>query len=207
MDTAKIWLDSKRLDLQPEGWFIDRIIHTASLPALEAGTHVLEAEFPLGLNTKLEYMYLLGDFGVNVVGSIKTITAPVRRLAFGDWVHQGLPFYSGNVTYHLEVESGDNLTLRVPHYRGALVGVTVDGVEQPEIIYSPYVCKVNGLKPGKHQVDLTLYATRYNTLAALHHLSSIPFSQGPDCWRSTNDLWNYEYSFVPQGIMSSPRFY
>ena len=58
-----------------------------------------------------------------------------------------------------------------------------------------------------HQVDLTLYATRYNTLAALHHLSSIPFSQGPDCWRSTNDLWNYEYSFVPQGIMSSPRFY
>ncbi len=207
MDTAKIWLDGKRLDLQPEGWFIDRIIHTASLPALEAGTHVLEAEFPLGLNTKLEYMYLLGDFGVNVVGSIKTITAPVRRLAFGDWVHQGLPFYSGNVTYHLEVESGDNLTLRVPHYRGALVGVTVDGVEQPEIIYSPYVCKVNGLKPGKHQVDLTLYATRYNTLAALHHLSSIPFSQGPDCWRSTNDLWNYEYSFVPQGIMSSPRFY
>jgi hypothetical protein len=41
----------------------------------------------------------------------------------------------------------------------------------------------------------------------MHHLSSIPFSQGPDSWRSTDDLWNYEYSFAPKGILSSPRIY
>ena len=207
MDVADIWLDGQKLELSPKGWFIDRIIKTADIPALSAGTHVLEAEFPLGLNTKLEYMYLLGDFGVDVAGTIKTITAPVRKLAFGSWVHQGLPFYSGNVTYHVDMETGAEATVRVPHYRGALVGLSVDGAVQEDIIYSPYVRKVTDLQPGKHRFDFTLYGTRYNTLAALHHLASVPFSQGPDCWRSTNDLWNYEYSFKDQGIMSSPRFY
>ena len=207
MDVCQLWLDGEKIEPRDTGWFIDRIIRTTPLPSISAGTHILEAEFPLGLNTKLEYMYLLGDFGVSVAGCEKTITAPVRELAFGDWTHQGLPFYSGNVTYHVSLETQGGGCVRVPHYRGAMVGLRVDGGEEQPIIYSPYVYDLSALAAGCHQFDFTLYATRYNTLAALHHVSSIPFSQGPDCWRSTDDLWNYEYSFVPQGIVSSPRFY
>ena len=207
MDVCRLWLDGKEVKPKDSGWFIDRIIRKTPLPKVQAGTHWLEAEFPLGLNTKLEYMYLLGDFGVEVSGCEKVITPPVRELAFGDWTHQGLPFYSGNVTYHVSLETRGGIRVRVPHYRGAMVGLRADEGEEFPIIYSPYACDLTDLAPGGHRFDFTLYATRYNTLAALHHLSSIPFSQGPDCWRSTDDLWNYEYSFVPQGILSSPRFY
>jgi hypothetical protein len=75
-----------------------------SFPAAP-GRSVLELTVPLGLQTSIEYAYLLGDFGVRVAGVEKTIIPPVRELAFGDWVPQGLPFYGGNVTYHIFVET------------------------------------------------------------------------------------------------------
>lgn len=207
MDESRVWLNGKEMERKAAGWFIDPVIQKMFLPPLEEGINILEAEFPLGLNTKLEYLYLLGDFGVEVAGCSKTITEPVRELAFGSWTSQGLAFYSGSVTYHIDMECAGPAVLRVPHYRGALIEAAVDNEAAGEIIYSPYALEMPGLRAGKHRFNLTLYATRQNTLAALHHLSSIPFAQGPDSWRSTEDLWNYEYSFTPQGILSSPRFY
>ena len=130
----------------------------------------------------------------------------VRTLAFGNWVSQGLPFYSGNVTYHLTVQTGPCI-LRVPHYRGALMWVFVDGKDRGPLIYSPYQLCLEDLQTVLHQMDIKLYGTRQNTFAPLHHLGSIPFSQGPDSWRSTHDLWNYEYCLSEKGILSSPRLY
>lgn len=207
MEESEVWWNGKQVRLRDEGWFIDPVIRKAALPPIEEGVNRLEVELPLGLNTKLEYLYLLGDFGVSVSGCCKTIAAPVRELAFGSWTTQGLPFYSGSVTYHMDMECNGATVLRVPHYRGAMMEVSVDSQPAGEIIYSPYALELPRLDKGGHRFDVTLYATRQNTLAALHHLSSIPFAQGPDSWRSTDDLWNYEYSFTPQGIISSPRFY
>ena len=205
-EATALW-DGRTIPLRPEGWYVDPVIQTTALPEITPEKHCLEMTFPLGLNTKLEYLYLLGDFGVELRGVSKTLTEPVRELAFGSWVHQGLPFYGGKLTYHTEMETGRSAVLRIPQYRGALVRVSVDGTDRGPIIYSPYAMLIDGLQPGMHCFDLTLYATRYNTFAALHHLSTIPFSQGPDCWRSTGDLWNDEYQPIAQGILSSPRWY
>ena len=115
--------------------------------------------------------------------------------------------YGGNVTYHLAVQTGRGAILRCPHYRGACLRVAVDGEHRGPIVFSPYEIDLSDLPPGEHRIDVTVFGTRQNTFGPLHHLSSIPFSQGPDSWRSTGDLWRYEYALSDKGLMSSPRVY
>lgn len=203
---SMITLNGVAVETNVAGYYADKAIEKVKLPKICEGENILEISCGISMLKGLEYCYILGDFGVSVTGIHKKITAPVRTLHFGSWVHQGLPFYGGNVTYHLEAECG-GAVLRVPHYRGALLKVYVDGEDFGSIIYSPYEISLDGLKQGKHKIDIKAYGTRQNVFAPTHHLGSIPFYQGPDSWRSTGDLWNYEYSLSDKGIMSSPRIY
>lgn len=189
------------------GWYVDEDIKTVPLPALHKGDNCLEITVPIGLRTNLEAFYLLGDFGVRVNGTQKTVTAPVRSLGFGDIVSQGLPFYTGNLSYHFQVESEGGLTIRVPRYRGGLLKVFIDGTQAGNIIFSPYTLELPQLASGRHEVTIMLYGTRYNGFAQLHHTPGVYFYQSPNSWRSALDLWCYEYQFKPAGILKSPELY
>ncbi len=189
------------------GWFVDQSIRTVRLPPMPAGVNTLEIRMPVGRRTNLECCYLLGDFGVRVCGVEKTVTAPVRRLGFGDIVPQGLPFYTGNVLYHFDLETGSELRIRVPAYRGGLVKVLADGRDMGNIAFSPYDIRIAGLSPGPHRITLKLYGVRQNGFAQLHHTPGNRFYQSPNSWRSAGDLWCYEYQFKPMGILKSPEIY
>jgi len=202
-----IVLNGEQVSTEITGWYVDHFIKTIALPNLRKGKNELLITRPVGLRTTMEACYLLGDFGVIVRGTKKMLIEPVRTLAFGTWTQQGLPFYGGNVTYHLEAEFGADAILRCPHYRGALMRIAVDGEDLGPVIYSPYQIKLPTLSEGKHQIDVTVYGSRQNTFAPLHHLSTFQYSQGPDAYRSTGDLWNYEYAFADKGLLSSPRLY
>ena len=189
------------------GWYVDKDIKTVKLPPLHVGDNVLEIVVPIGRRTNLECFYLLGDFGVRINGVVKTIVPTVCKLGFGDIVKQDLPFYTGNVEYHFDVETKGGFALCVPFFRGALVGVAVDGKDLGRIAFSPYMVKTGDLTPGKHRVTLKLYGTRQNGFAQLHHTPGVYFYQSPDSWRSEGDLWTYEYQFKPAGILKSPEVY
>lgn len=207
MQDMKIRLNGQPASPDIVGWYVDKAIETIKLPPIKKGDNILEIKSPIGGRTNLEWFYLLGDFGVRVDGSIATIIPPVRTLAFDSYVHQGLPFYTGNLTYHLDVEIQGKAKLRIPVYRGALIRIAVDGEDKGTIVYSPYILNLSELKPGKHRIDITLYGTRQNGFAQLHHSPSVFFYQSPDSWRSTGDLWLYEYQLKPAGIMKSPEIY
>ena len=204
---TQVVLNGKAAPSVAEGWFVDKDIHVIALPDLHVGDNILEITVPIGLRTNLECFYLLGDFGVRVNGTLKTVTAPVRRLGFSDIVPQGLPFYTGNIRYHLNVRTIGGLTIRVPRYRGGLIKVFVDGKERGNIIYSPYVLNLPDVADGDHHVELLLYGTRYNGFAQLHHTPGVYFYQSPNSWRSAGDLWCYEYQFKNAGILRSPEVY
>jgi hypothetical protein len=204
---TRILFNGKEISSSADGWYTDKSIQTVRLPPLNTGENIIELCLPMDDAMPFEYCYLLGDFGVTVAGTDKKIIAPVRELAFGSWVYQGLPFYGSNVTYHIKAETKGGICLRVPHYRGALMRVWVDGIDRGTIAFSPYSLELPDLTPGEHEFDIKLYGTRQNCFGPLHHLGSIPFSQGPDSWRSDRDLWNYEYHLSDKGIMGSPRIY
>jgi len=151
-------------------------------------------------------MYILGDFGVTVDGYSCVITKPVRSLDFGDITSQGLPFYGGNLIYHLGAEiPTDKFTIRATQYRGHLLKVKVDGKDYGPLVYSPYEMEIPAGK-GKHKIDLVCFGSRINTFGQLHCVERAPQTWwGPNSWRTTGANWSYDYQFWPQGVLKSPE--
>ena len=212
-DKCKITLNGEPITATPDGYYIDRYVKTVALGNISAGESIIEISMPFGLRTDLEACYLIGKFGTSYRGRESRIIPLPKRLNFGSVVEQGLAFYGANIDYATDVEldSDGILEIIATHYRGALIGVAVDGVDIGRIAFQPFTLRAPTLKKGKHRITYTLYGTRYNTLTALHNLNANKKRMyiGPIYWRSENEAWAYEYQTRPMGILKTPilKFY
>lgn len=197
-------LNGRRVENNITGYYVDEKIQTIELPAISRGDNILVLEVAFGEGTDVENAFLLGDFGVRVQGACQTITEPVRRLAFGDITRQGLPFYGGNVTYKLEAEAQNQITIRAPYYKGSLIGVSIDGERCGSIVVPPYRYEKR-VESGKHLVELTLFGNRINTFGCLHNCNENCTWFGPDAWRTKGDGYSYEYQLHRVGILKAPE--
>lgn len=205
-ESVEISVNGCPVDNASVGWFVDESIKKVQLPDLPAGDSVIELTLPFGRRSNVEWCYLLGDFGVRVQGAEKTVIPPVRRLGFGDWTTQGLPFYCGNVTYKIPVRvEKDTLTIRVPQYRGSVLGMEMDGVRQGDMAYAPYEYTFANFQPGEHEVGITVYGNRVNGFGCVHNCDDSTSWFGPDCWRSEGVRWCYEYRLRKSGLLVSPQ--
>jgi hypothetical protein len=188
------------------GWYVDKSIKTVALPALKKGENILEAEIPFGKNTNTEWAYLLGDFGVEVCGRFVRVVAARETLAFGNITAQGLPFYGGNITYHVPIETkGGTLSVRSSNYKGIMQSFTLDGGEEMPAIYPPYTVKFENVSAGKHTLDVTLYGHRRNGFGPVHLANLKETWIGPMAWRSTGEAWCYDYMICEEGILTTPE--
>ncbi len=202
-ENAKIIFNGNEIPNNIIGYYADKDIKTVALADINKGENILEITLPFGKRTNTEWCYILGDFGVNVAGRAKVITALPEKLGFGSIISQGLPFYGGNITYHLEAE-GNAFRVEATRYKGTLISVAVDGEEKGKIVYPPYALDVCGLADGKHKVDITLFGNRYNAFGPVH-LTDVKHSwHGPGAWRSDEECWSYEYVLRDVGILASP---
>ncbi len=202
---AKITCNGEAVSNQADGYYVDKSIQCVALPTLPAGISTLEVEYPFGQRTALEWMYLLGDFDVEVDGRNTRIVAAREKIGFDNVVDQGMPFYSGALIYHLETETnGGDLEVTVPQYRGSAVRVTVDDDASQMVVYQPYRAKFTGLAAGKHKVDVKLYIPRSNGFGSVHLADGKHPYQSPGVWRTSGDSWTYEYRLLEEGIISAP---
>jgi hypothetical protein len=202
---ARISVDGVDVTRAPAGWWVDEAIQTVPLPDLEPGQHVIEVDTPFGAATRFEWMYLLGEFGVEVRGRHCRIIAPVRTLAFGDWTRQGLPFYAGNVTYHCRAQAAGQTLLSIPRFKAPLLTVSIDGKRRGPIAFPPYQIELGELADGAHDIDITAFGSRINAFGALHNCATRIWWHGPDAWHSAGSNWSYEYQLRPCGILTAPR--
>ena len=205
-ESADIFLNGETVNKASCGWYVDKAIQKIALPEIRKGKNTLLIAYPIGRRTNLECLYLLGDFGVKVQGTRKTLLAPVRKLGFGDIVPQGLPFYTGNLTYKFRITADGDFTLRIPRYKGALTKIYLDDQPAGSIVFSPYTLKIPASE-GVHELKIKLFQTRINGFGQLHHTPGVYFYQSPNSWRSADDLWTYEYQLKPAGILKSPELY
>lgn len=188
-----------------EGWYVDRRIRTVSLGDLKKGDNELRIVLDFQEKTNLEPICLLGDFGVRVFGRSAVVTEPVKELEFGDWTVQGLPFYGGNVTYHVDgVSRGTVGELEISRFASPLIRVEVNGNAQGTLAFSPYRLNNIPLKKGKNRIDITAYGNRINTFGALHNCDVTDNKAAPDYWRTKGTSWSYEYCLRPSGILKAP---
>ena len=210
------------------GYYVDRDIKTVALPGIRQGENILELAIPLGQRTNVEWCYLLGDFGVTVHGRDVRITALPEKLGFSDITVQGLPFYGGNLTYHIPVASaGGRITVRSSRYRGVLQTVSVEKNAASEtasadgssasksasagpgsglpLFLPPYTASLGTLPAGTHELALTLFGHRRNGFGPVHLADLKETWIGPDAWRSTGDRWCYDYCIAEEGILATPE--
>lgn len=204
-DQARIIWNGEQLAAAPDGYYVDASILTVPLPGLRKGSNCLELVLPFGRKTNTEWCYLLGDFHVQVAGCSRMLVPFQQRIGFSSVTAQGLPYYGGNITYQMEVDMPEcALGIAVPHYRGAMVRVSLDGKDAGVIAYDPYELVVDAVSAGHHKVELTLFGTSFNAFGGVHHTDADDLWAGPDYWRTKGDRWCYEYRLRDMGIISSP---
>lgn len=83
---------------------------------------------------------------------------------------------------------------------------SVDGKEAGYIAFSPYEVSLGELPSGEHLLELTVFGNRVNTFGILHNCDQKEDWYGPNAWRTTGDLWSYEYQIKPSGLLKAPVF-
>lgn len=123
---------------------------------------------------------------------------------------QGMPFYGGNVVYQTEIsvpDGADAIRIHVPHYKGALISVKLDGECVGKIVYQPYDLTLEGISAGKHTVEFMLFGNRHNSFGPLHNCDHGLRWFGPNAWVTKGDKFSYEYNLADMGILRSPEIF
>ena len=203
--SMSVWLNGRKVPVKHEGWYVDYEICVMPLGDLQKGENVLEIHMPYAPQTNVEWMYLLGDFGVRVAGRSRTLIKLEETIGFGSITEQGMPYYGGNIEYHIPFDTeGGDVYLRIPHYLGTGLKVAVDDQVIGCIAYPPYAVRLGHLQPGECWLNLTLLGHRCNSFGPVHLADENEKWIGPGAWRTTGDKWTYEYRLKTEGILSAP---
>jgi len=194
------------------GWWVDLSLRKLPLDTalLHLGKNELVLECDYAENHPgLEIIYLLGNFGTQANGVDVAMTALPTTLQLGDWVPQGLTFYSGSVSYRrcidLKADKGQRLFIRVPEYRGVAVRVLVNGKAAGIAAWEPNEVEVTGLADGPADVQIQLIGHRRNSHGPFHLKDKWPNWTGPGEFTRGPDSWFDGYQLVPCGLMTEPE--
>lgn len=191
------------------GWWTDRAIRRIPLdPAhLVKGKNVIELTCAYHEDVNFEASFLLGNFGVRLEGTGATIIEEPETLTVGDWGLQGLPFFSGAITYRAKLRvakkaAGERVVLSVPNFQGACVRVFVDGHEAGILGWAPYELDITDLVKGKEvEVAIEVYGSRHNAFGPLHIKTKEMEWVGPGEYVTEGKKWQEEYNLKPYGLM------
>jgi hypothetical protein len=157
-----------------------------------------------------ESAFLLGDFGVKLTGFEKPVlTAPAKSLRCGDWTKQGLPFYSGSVSYMTGfkniVKNDETCFLVLPGFQAPAARVFVNGAEAGVIAWEPAELDITPfLKHDLNEVRIEIFGHRRNSHGPLHLTDRNPVWTGPDQFISSGDQWQDAYVIKPCGLKKAP---
>ena len=171
-DMCEIILNGEKAPDGVFGYFTDESIGKRNLPAIREGENELLIRTPIGVRTKVEWCYIMGDFGVRVCGCRKTVTKLPEKLGYSDITSQGLPFYTGNIDYVQPITTPDCLlSVRVSEYRGALVRVFLDGKDMGVIAFDPFTLDFGKVSAGDHSPSAS---SERDTMPSAHSITLIP---------------------------------
>jgi len=191
------------------GWWCDKSLKKLPVDSalLKTGRNELLLECRYSeAHTGLEYIYLLGDFGVKFDGLKQTVLAPVKSLNIGDWVEQGLPFYSGTAAYKCNInvrpETAERIFIKLPEYRGACAKLFVNGQEAGVTAWEPDELDITDFVAiGDNELTIEVFSSRRNSHGPLFNPEKWPFWTGPGQYHEFTGKFN----LVPCGLLKSPE--
>lgn len=201
---CKIFFNGKEIRQEYEGYYVDESIVVMPLGRLVEGENLLTIEMNYNQKSNPENIYILGDFGVKLHHDKAVVTEYKNEIELGDIGTQGMPFYTGNAEYRfcINVDEKKEYCVCVPHYKAPLLGVSVDGVRQGLIAYSPHQLSLGVLQPGEHMLGIKMYGNRHNCFGPIHNANENYTWWGPDSFRTKGEIWTDGYCLRPVGIFS-----
>lgn len=197
LERGELTVNGRSINLEKLGYYVDRSIKTVNIGALKKGTNVITLKMPFGQKANLENCFVLGNFGVNLLGEKAVIVPVSEKLHFGSVCEQGLPFYGGNITYHIPADG--KLDVCNINYIGSAIDVNGD----MSATFAPYRAAAD----CKNTLEVTVYGNRFNTFGALHNASDRRFVSHPNEWRTTGSERCETYAVRPWGLMTSPTLF
>lgn len=203
-EDTEVILNGVSVPVEFEGYFTDECIRTLALPKLKKGENELILRMPYMKKGNVEWSYLLGNFGVRVIGNRAKLVKKPDEIGFSDLAAQGFPFFAGNMTYEcrIDVPEGD-YAIETTKFRAPLVTVSVDGGEEKCTALKPYRADLGHLS-GKHTIRITAYGSRVNAFGAVHLSDEVERWCGPNAWRTRGSRFSYEYQLKRIGLLSAP---
>ena len=186
----EVSVNGNRLCLDnPCGKWIDICFDKFSLPhdILHIGENYITLKTKFHQTNDLEAIYLLGNFGVNENFEIDILPKTLKR---GDISTQGLPFYSGSITYHFNTKVKEDSLIELC-YSGALA--KVNGIN---IAFAPYTAIIN----PSDRIDVEVVLTRRNTFGPLHQTTKNVHFFEPSCFVTEGDQFTMNYVLIEQGL-------
>jgi len=191
-------LNGQPFDLsEKSGDWIDIAFRRVRIQAqfLTVGKNEIVLETCYKENSNLEAIYLLGDFGVQLAGTVRKIVPIPGTVDTGDLCSQGFPFYSGKITYRVPLPKGAQ-RLRLPSLGGACAKVN-----EQLLGWDPFEADVSSCV---ETAGVELILTRRNTFGPLHDAVQGRMHTGPDHWLTEGADFSPEPVLVPSGLLSMP---
>ena len=206
-----IKLNGEILAAKPAGWWVDPAFHCIPVSAnlLKKGKNELVLECGFRDDINLEAIYLLGNFGVKIDGTKKTLIALPEKLAASDAVSQGLPFYSGGIIYHVPVavkaREGEHLFMDIPKFTGACIKVSSGGQSEQLLAWPPYSAAISQEAVAKGEINIETVLTRRNTFGPLHQIPLRDSGYGPGNFITGGKNFTLNYMLFPSGLIEAPQ--
>jgi hypothetical protein len=193
-------------------FWIDECFKKMPVPsgALKLGRNVVTVDVSFMRTTNVEALYLVGDFGVALDGKKRTLTESPAVIGNGNLSEYGLPFFTGNMTYHVTPEAykeilgdsprgADRIALTPSGFTGACVKISALG--KSEILaWDPYEADITEVYKEGAPIDVTVYGTRTNVFGPLHQIPKPAGSCGPVSFVTSGQNWTDDYSLLQSGI-------
>lgn len=185
----------------PDGWLIDPDWQTVDVASmLRLGENELLLTFRYDTDIELENFALAGTFGVSRIrpemgwlAENVQVTALPSRIDGGAWADNGLPFYTGRLTYHLPFYSdGTPCALDLSQAQALGYAVTVNDHREARLC-PPFVFDLSDhLRAGDNILHIQLIPGRKNLLGPLH--AENPVMADPYDFRFDSHWWQEEYA-------------
>jgi hypothetical protein len=187
----------------PDYW-VDPAIRRIQVPAslLKTGSNQIELAVNFGADVDLEAIYLLGDFGVYYRDPITaTLGTLPERIEAADLCAQGLPHYTGGITYTLPLPNvSSTRKLELGDFGGATLAVNTSSSSET-ICFPPYQAHIPA---GIEQAEVTVWLTRRNLFGPMHLIPAEQSQTGPDSFRSTGNDYQDSPVLTASGLLTEP---
>ena len=195
---------TKLIDTHTGEHWIDPAIRRIELPSelFKTGGNQIELKVNFHKDIDLEAIYLLGKFGVGYdPRGTPAIQQLPERIAPNDLCNQGLPHYTGAITYTLPLgHAGKPRKLDLGTFGGAVISVKA-GEHFETLCFPPFE---SSIPTNSEQAEITVWLTRRNLFGPLHLIPEEQSQIGPDSFRSSGNEYQESPVLTHSGLLHPP---